>query len=579
MSIDQYQTLTTNTGSMRGPDTANARNQGFVGEAFVVNDSNGNKKTPYSFAYEGGKYTLEIDTQGDTSTPSVVKIKAKRHDGSAINLATHHLRVRACAEGAFGTHGSATIAAGTGSTLIETLVPGNDPGTVATGVVTDDDSATSNGTDVVVAINEDGITGYLESTTANDADAVFAIGQGGPVVNINDNDSPASVVLYFDEDATNADERFLIISPTGKDVFIPTSSGQYLRLKHDASAASNGVACHFDDDATNNWERLLFVSPTNADGEFTTDDLVSAQVGLEAGKDIVVSNVAAVAASGTLTISGVVSDGETVVIGGLDNTRTYYFSTGLSSVPSGNVSVDISANGTKAQGTMTIAEPVTVGDTFAVGSRTYVFVTAGTENIEGEISVGADEAATKVNIVAAINGTDGINSANPEVTAAAFAGDDCVMTARHPGIWANSIPFTEIVLTHASNVLDGSGTFGGTTTGVECSASDAGDALVTALAGDSLAEVSGVNASGTVTVTAVATGSSYNAVTTTETMTNGAFGAGTLASGVTGNLDEFIVNLTNATVGTTTLRIGAPPVGQNAYMVYDATLDVAHAAP
>lgn len=418
MSIDQYQTLTTNTGSMRGPDTANARNQGFVGEAFVTLDSNGNKKTPYSFSYEYGKYTLEITTQGDTSTASVVTIKAKRHDGSAINLATHHLRVRACADGAWANHGTATIAAGTGSTLIETI--------------------TSN-------------------------------------------------------------------------------------------------------------------------------------------KDLVISNVAAASATGTLTISGVVADGETVVVGGLDNTQTYYFSTGLSSVPDGNVSVDISAAGTKAQGTLTVDTQPTAGDTMSLGNKVYTFRADGTSDQDGEIDIGSDLADAKLNIVAAINGTDGVNSPNGLVTASAFSSDDSVITAIVTGTHGNAITSTE-TFTAGTNVFDAT-TLGTTTAGVECSATDAGDALVTALAGDSLAEVSGVNASGTVTVTAVATGSSFNAVTTTETMANGAFGAGTLASGVTGNLDEFVVNVTNGSVGTTTLRIGAPPIGQNAGMLYDASLDVTHAAP
>lgn len=142
-----------------------------------------------------------------------------------------------------------------------------------TGTVTDDDSATSNGTDVVIAPLAAGSNlAYLESTNAGNADAVFQIGASGPSVVINDNDSPASDELYFDEDGSGR-SKFLHDMSVAKDVYIPTDwPGVYLLVAYDASASTNGVACHFDDDASNAYERLLFVSPTDADGSFTTDD-------------------------------------------------------------------------------------------------------------------------------------------------------------------------------------------------------------------------------------------------------------------------------------------------------------------
>ena len=149
---------------------------------------------------------------------------------------------------------------------------------VLTGIVTDDDSATTNGTDVFITTIDAGVAGlpiaYLESTNANNADATYAIGASGPVIIVNDNDTPASDELYFDEDATSADSRFLHDLAIAQDVFLVATDGRFVRVAYDASASTNGVACHFDDDAANPEDRMLFVSPTDADGSYTTDDAV-----------------------------------------------------------------------------------------------------------------------------------------------------------------------------------------------------------------------------------------------------------------------------------------------------------------
>ena len=174
------------------------------------------------------------------------------------------------------------------------------PAASNTGAVVDDDSAASNGVAVyVVPVGGTSPAAYLESTAAGNADYLYAIGSGGPTVTVNDNDSPGGVQLYFDEDATNADSRFLCVSPTGADLFVQASDGSMIRVKHDASAASNGVAVYGDDDASNNYERLLFVSPTDTDGSYTTDDTVGAGRGglvpVPASTDLsaVVANVTA----------------------------------------------------------------------------------------------------------------------------------------------------------------------------------------------------------------------------------------------------------------------------------------------
>ena len=121
--------------------------------------------------------------------------------------------------------------------------------------------------------------------------------------------------------------------------------------------------------------------------------------------------------------------------------------------------------GVKAVGVLTVALQPSAAETFVIGDETYSFVASGA-SADGEINVGADVAAAKVNIVAAINGTDGWNHPNPAASAAAFVGDDCTITARRGGLASDSIVFTEAMV-GAGNVMDGSGTLGGTTPGTD----------------------------------------------------------------------------------------------------------------
>lgn len=150
---------------------------------------------------------------------------------------------------------------------------------VFTGVVTDDDDAASNGTALgaIAAANVsdptviDGMNlAALDSTTANNADALLTICAGGPSRMVDDNDSPAGVALYFDEDATDPCNRILNVVVANEDSYIELSGGALLKIKDDNDAATSGVALYFDDNGTNAYERLLFVSPTNADGSFET---------------------------------------------------------------------------------------------------------------------------------------------------------------------------------------------------------------------------------------------------------------------------------------------------------------------
>jgi len=120
----------------------------------------------------------------------------------------------------------------------------------------------------------------------------------------------------------------------------------------------------------------------------------------------------------------------------------------------------VTVAGVAASGTLTIAEPVTTTDQFTIGTQQYTLLT--TPVAAYDIAIGADEAATKVNIVAAINasGTAGVEYfagtlAHPDVTAATFVADICTLTAKVNGTAGNAIATAETgnELTHASNIF------------------------------------------------------------------------------------------------------------------------------
>ena len=134
-------------------------------------------------------------------------------------------------------------------------------------------------------------------------------------------------------------------------------------------------------------------------------------------------------------------------------------------------------NAIAAQGTLTIAEPVTAEDTMTIGAVVYTFKANGTAAAAGEIDMGAAEANTKLNIVTAIKGTDGLNTAHPTADcAAAFVGDGLVLTAKTKGTVGNALATTQ-TLTHASNIFDAA-TLGTTTAGVDGTPGAAGQQLI-----------------------------------------------------------------------------------------------------
>lgn len=289
-----------------------------------------------------------------------------------------------------------------------------------------------------------------------------------------------------------------------------------------------------------------------------------------ATKDLEIrSQTTAVAATGTLTFTGVTKDGETVTIGN----RIYEFDTD-GSVASGNVAVDTSGAATAAQGTLTVDTQPTVGDTMTIGTDTYVFVLDGTDNNGHEISVGADLPEAKANIVSKVN------AYSSSVQLADFVGDDSVVTASTPGAGGNAILTTE-TFDESTNIFD-AGTLGTTQTGVDAAAAASVTALAAAITGDASAVVTGVDGAGnTVDLTAKVTGTEGNDIATTETMAAGSFGGVKLSGGVASSGDIIQIDLTDASAETVTLRTGSPEIDGMSVNYADPTArhDVTHAAP
>jgi len=245
--------------------------------------------------------------------------------------------------------------------------------------------------------------------------------------------------------------------------------------------------------------------------------------------------VNAVAASEILTISGLVADGETVSI---DNPAKsgadiYEFLTddAQTKTIATNIAVNISANAVKASGTLTvIAQPIS-GDTITIGTKTYIFVPAGTANGNGEVSIGTDLATAQASIVAAINGTDTINTPHPLVSAAAFAANACIITAFVGGAVGNAIATTE-TLTNAANIFAAVTL----TSGANCTAANATLAIAAAIVANDTQDVAGVKGTGSsVVLTSDVAGVVGNAITIAKTMANATFGAG--ATHLSGGID------------------------------------------
>ena len=252
--------------------------------------------------------------------------------------------------------------------------------------------------------------------------------------------------------------------------------------------------------------------------------------------------VNAVAATEVLTISGVVVDGETITIDNPEvaGSDTYEFLTDAAQTKttSTNIAVDISSSSVKASGSLTMDTQPTSGDTVTIGENTYVFVPVGTANAEGEVSIGANLAGAQANLVAAINGSDGVNTPHSDVSLLAFSNNVATVRAFIGGSAGNSIVTTE-TFTAGTNIF-ASGTLG---SGSDCSAANAITALVSAISAHDSQGVGAVDGTGdTIDLTADVKGASGNSISISATLAHGSFtdDATHLSGGVDGTVSEGI---------------------------------------
>lgn len=277
--------------------------------------------------------------------------------------------------------------------------------------------------------------------------------------------------------------------------------------------------------------------------------------------------VNAVAASNILTLTDVVIDGETVTIDNPeeDGSDIYEFAADeAQSVAEGNIAVDITAYVTASANTLTVDTQPTSGDTMTLGGKEYTFVPDGTDNADGEITIGTDLATAQAAIVAAVNGTDDHNTANTSVSLGAFAANASIVTALVGGVAGDAIDTTE-TFTAGTNVFSGA-TLG---SGADCTAANAITALAAAVTASDTQGVGAADGAGdTVDFTADTKGVIGNSIALETDMANATFDTATLEDGVDGTVGEitdryvdgsylYILSAANTIADANWLRIAA----------------------
>jgi hypothetical protein len=337
----------------------------------------------------------------------------------------------------------------------------------------------------------------------------------------------------FDEGVSVADEAI-----TDAKLAVDIKVGSLATLTTEEKGSVVGALNEIDANANTAQSTANAKYTKPADGIPSTDmtaaviaSLGLADTALQAMNFETATPVNAVVATKTLTIDGVVIDGETVTIGD----DVYEFCADVAqSLSTGTIAVDITAVSTKSQGKLTIDTQPTAGNTMTIGTKVYTFVPDGTANADGEVSIGTDLASSKVNIVAAINGTDSVNTAHTLVSAGEFVVNDCILTAFIGGVAGDLIATTE-TFTAETNVFDDN-TLGTTTAGVDCVQADAVTALALAITTSDTQGVEAVDGEGdTVVLTADVKGIAGNSIVIGETMAHGVFAGG--ATALSGGID------------------------------------------
>ena len=163
--------------------------------------------------------------------------------------------------------------------------------------------------------------------------------------------------------------------------------------------------------------------------------------------------------------------------------------------------IDITSTSTKSTGTLTLSGVLTAGNEVVLGATTYTAVANNVSPAANQFKVGATAADSISNLIAAIMGTDGVSTANASATVATGAGTTMVATAKIGGVVGDAIVSTDT----SSAAAWGAGTLGsaGVTDQTEAAAA-------TATAINGRAAFSAVQDSATVVVTHTLHGTTPN---------------------------------------------------------------------
>ena len=139
---------------------------------------------------------------------------------------------------------------------------------------------------VADAIEENGwngVIGRFEAINGGNADVHTnqvgtAVAATNPTFSVWDNDNAETeTAVMADVYVAPAGGGFYAVTLSGLDTYVPLSNGEFIKVTYDADPATNqsAVQVYYDHDATNANERLLATVADNADETFTTASEVS----------------------------------------------------------------------------------------------------------------------------------------------------------------------------------------------------------------------------------------------------------------------------------------------------------------
>jgi len=223
------------------------------------------------------------------------------------------------------------------------------------------------------------------------------------------------------------------------------------------------------------------------------------------------------AAKAIFNIMGACSDGQAFTIG--EDTYELLADAAQTKTVASNIPINIESNTVKASGVLTMDTQPTSGDTVSIMWNTYIFVPVGTANSPGEVSIGANLAEAQAALLAAINGTDNVNSPHPGAKAISWVTNVLTINALVGGEGGNGMRTIE-TFTAPTNIF-AAATLG---SGVDCSAADATSTIINAINGNTKTKVTAsLLGEDTILLTANLKGIAGNEIALTGHGINGGF--------------------------------------------------------